>query len=194
MVVAEQGAAFVCGLGLVAGADPASDVRALGAVLHECVSGEPPGTPPRRLEVPGIPSAVAEAVDRATGANGPPFPSIAAFAEALAAAVAPASHAALAAYVDAAVPPDGDARAGPRRALSAALGEEEVVAELVVDLDPVPPPAASRAAVAPSASDAARVFAAPAPRRASARLPVVVGILALAIGFAVGFLAQRLLL
>jgi hypothetical protein len=189
VVLGEEGRAFVRGLGLVTGAEPAGDVRALGAVLHECVSGEPEGSPPRRLDVPGVPPVLAAVVDRATGADGPPFASVAALAEATAAAIAPASHAAVAAYADAIVPPDGEARAGLRRALSAAL-PEEVPAELVVDADPSPAPAGQMRS---ASTDAVRVFAAPPPPRASARLPLAVGAFALAAGFAIGFLAQRLL-
>jgi len=193
VVVGEQGAAFVCGLGLVAGAEPWDDVRALGAVLHECLAGEPAGRPPQRLELPGLPASLAAVVDRSTGADGPPFPSIAALAEAVAAAIVPATHPALAAYADAVVQPDEGARAALRGALAAALrdGAIEVSAELVVDPEPLEASAPSRSKVAAAAADAVRTFAAPAPPRASARLPIVIGVIALAVGFAVGFLAQR---
>ena len=60
----------------------------------------------------------------------------------------------------------------------------EVSAELIE-----PAPAAAMPPAPPR--EPARVFAAPSPRPASLRLPVVVALGALAAGFAIGFLAQR---
>jgi hypothetical protein len=189
VVIGDEGPAFLVGFGLAGGGDPVADVRALGATLFECLAGEPAGVPPRKVDLPGLSAALAAAVDRATGADGPPLQSAAALAEALAAAISPAPHHAVAAYADAVSPPDGGERARLRRALDAALGGDavEVSAEL---LEPEPPPAGAVPAALP-AREPARVFAAPSRRRASSRLPVVLGAIAFLVGFAAGFLAER---
>jgi hypothetical protein len=201
LVISDDGPAFVSGLGLGTASDLAADVRALGAALHECLAGEPAGAPPRKLDVPGLPAALVAAVDRATGADGPPLPTVAALAEAVAAAIAPASHGAVAAYADAVLPPDAGERARLRRVLSAALGGD--ILEVSAELLEAGPPAGPGAGSAPGGGEAsgggratqtlesARVFAAPSRRPASSRLPVVVGVIALAAGFAAGFFAQR---
>lgn len=198
IVVGEDGSAFVCGLGLAGGGDPAKDLLALGAVLHEVLAGEPPGEPPQPLGVPGIPAALAAAVDRATGAAGPPFPSVAALGEAIAAASPPAAHAAVAAYADAVLPADEGERAELGRALASALGveAEEVPDDLIVEATD-PHVRASTAAprpdgptAPPRTPDAVGTFPKPRPRRGS-RLPLFVGLIGLAAGLAAGFTLSR---
>jgi hypothetical protein len=161
-----------------AGGDPDGDLRALGAALHECLAGEPPGAPPSRLDIPGVPAALAAVVDRATGAAPAGYASAAALAEAIADAVAaPATPAEVAAYVDAIVlPEEGERAAVPGPAAS-------------------PTPAASPEPAglgAPRSPDSVRTFPLPAPARPPSRLlPVIVAAVALAVGFGIGFLAQR---
>ena len=204
ILVAGGGEAFVSGLGLEPDSAPEADVRALGAVLHECLAGEAPGTPPRRLDTPGIPEALAAAVDRAVGADGPSFAAAGAFADAVAAAVAPADHASVAAYADAVVPADEGERGAVAATLAAALGrrEEERVPE-----EPPPPVAAgagpgtsapapldpllAEPPARPAPPDAAGTFPRPALGRARSRVPLIVGAVALAAGFAIGFVAAR---
>ena len=198
IVVGEDGSAFVCGLGLAGGGDPAKDLLALGAVLHEVLAGEPPGEPPQPLGVPGIPAALAAAVDRATGAAGPPFPSAAALGEAIAAASPPAAHAAVAAYADAVLPADEGERAELGRALASALGveAEEVPDDLIVEAtDPhvrasIAAPRQDGPTAPPRTPDAVGTFPKPRPRRGS-RLPLFVGLIGLAAGLAAGFTLSR---
>jgi len=196
IVVGEDGAAFVCGLGLAGGGDPAADLRALGAVLHELLAGEPPGRPARALDVPGIPAALAAAVDRATGAASPPFASAAALGQVVAAA-SPTTHAAVAAYADAVLPADEGERAELGRALASALGgePEEIADELIVErTDPRvrAPAAAPRGATEPPRTpDAVGTFPKPARPRRGSRVPAIVAVLGLAAGFAAGFVLSR---
>jgi hypothetical protein len=200
IVVGEDGGAFVCGLGLAGGGEPAADVRALGAVLFECVAGEPPGEPPRRLDVPGDAAALASAVDRATGAAGEPFSSAETFAAAIAAALPPADHGAVAAYADAILPRDEGERSELRRTLASALGAGdalEVSAELVVEptdpgvAAPAPPAPASGRTGPPRTPDVVGTFPRPLKPARASRLPLAVAALCLAAGFAIGRAAAR---
>ena len=197
------------GLGLEPEPAPEADVRALGAVLHECLAGEVPGTPPRRLDAPGIPEALAAAVDRAVGAGGPSFAAAGAFADAVAAAVAPADHAAVAAYADAVLPADEGERGAVAATLAAALGRREEergpeergpeepppqVADSGVPGTPAPAPpdpVLAEPPARPAPPDAAGTFPRPDLGRARSRVPLVVGAVALAAGFAIGFVAAR---
>jgi len=200
IVVGEDGTAFVCGLGLAGGGDPAADLRALARVLHEVLAGEPPADPPRRLDVPGIPEALASAVDRAAGVDGPPFASAAVLGEAIAAAAPATTHAAVAAYADAILPADEGERAELGRALASALGAvpAEVVDELVVEptdpqvrAPPPGPPAGGGPTAPPRTPDAVGTFPKPGrPPRAS-RVPAIVAVLGLAVGIAAGFALSR---
>ena len=185
IVVGDRGDISLSGLGLVAGATPEADLRRLGAILHECVAGEPPAEPPRPLDVPGVPPALAAAVDRATGAAHHGLDGPASLAAALGAALAtPAAPSDVAAYVDAILPPDEGERAAVRTTLAAALDR--------VATSPATPGQPLRAATTP---ESARTFARPAPPSTAvrSRLPVVAGAIALAVGFAAGLAAQRTL-
>ncbi len=199
IVVGEDGAAFVCGLALAGGGEPADDLRALGSVLFECVAGEPLPEPPRRLEAHGIPAALAAAVDRATGAAGAPFDSAASLAAALAAALPPATHASVAAYVDAILPQDEGERAELRRTLETALpgAEADEVSEDIV-VEPtrpvVPAPIAARPSARtapPRTPDAAGTFPKPAAPARASRVPLAVALLCLAAGFGIGVSQSR---
>jgi hypothetical protein len=137
-----------------------------------------------------VPEALAAAVDRASGATAPGYPSATALAEAIVAGIAaPATAADVAAYADAVVPPDEGERQALRRALEAGLAAAAG--------DAPPPPPAPPAAVVPAAPpparslDSGQTFPMPRPTRVASRLPFLVGVIALAIGFAVGFAAQR---
>lgn len=206
LVIAEDGAARLAGFGAGGAAAPEDDVRALGAVLHECLAGEPPGAPPAALDVPGVPPSLAAAVAAATGAGGGAGPpSAAAFAQAIAASGKVASHADVAAYAEAIAPAAADAEGAIPVATEAA---EEVSAELVqpgpaparappgrvrVAPEPVPEPLPRPPATRPGV-DPAGVFAAPAPAPAPrrSRAPLAVALVCLAGGFAAGFALGRL--
>ncbi|MGC3997004.1 MAG: PEGA domain-containing protein [Anaeromyxobacter sp.] len=168
LVVGEDGATRVSGLGVHGGREPRADLRALAAVLHEALSGEPPGTPPATLEVPGVPPALAAVVDLALGAApGGPFPTAASLAEAIAAALPPAAGGALAAYAEAVGPPrEGAAPVAPAPEAVPEVSAEliapaapqlpEVSAELIAPAPPRPAPAPPPPAMAPPAAAAPR--------------------------------------
>jgi hypothetical protein len=196
ILVAEDGTSLVEGVGTGAGRSPPEDVRALAEVLHEAIAGEPPPVPPRPLELPGVPPALAAVVDRALGsAPGGPFPSAAALAEALSAAFAPATKDAVAVYAEAAAPPPASPPPFPEPPPFA--DAPEVSAELInpsaagtmLESTPTATPAASERTPVP---DAAITF--PAPRAAGARrrMPLAAVLVALGlVGFGVGFAASR---
>ncbi len=200
IVIGEDGAAFACGFGLAGGVEPEADVCALGAVLFECLAGEPPRVPPGPLDVPGVAAALATAVDRATGAQGEPFASAAALAGAVVAAIPPASHDAVAAYVDAILPVGEGERAELDRTLATALGRTDAgevpdVPEVVVE--PTAPGLAAPHArpvgrgVPPATPDAAGTFPKPSPRHRGSRIPVLVAVVCLGAGFAIGLELAR---
>jgi len=106
VLVAEDGSSLVTGIGAGGGRSVAEDVRALAAVLHEAITGEPAESPARPLSAPGVSVALAAVVDRALGAApGGPFPSAQAFSEAVTQAYPPAAVEAVAVYAEAAAPP-----------------------------------------------------------------------------------------
>jgi hypothetical protein len=201
ILVGEDGAALVTGFGTGAAAEPADDVRALAAVLHECLAGEPPGSPPSSLEEAGISSVLSAAVARGLGAAPDAPRSAAALVEAVVAAGSVASHADVAAYVDAILPPGEGARGELSRALAAALGgnAEEVSEDYIVEptdpavrpAEPTPEPLPRPPSTRPGA-DPAGVFAAPARSARRSRAPVVAALVCAALGFAAGFGAARL--
>ena len=143
VLVLESGAALVSGLATGAGTDPVADVRALAAILYECLAGEPPASPAAVLDAPGVAAPLAAVVDRALGAvPGGPFASAAALGAAIADALAPATWGAVAAYVEVVLPAGGGERAALTRLVTRALGSrvagapgapDEISAELIVD-------------------------------------------------------------
>ncbi len=202
VVVAEDGSALVSGFGTGGGGDPNADVRALAALLCECLAGEAPADPPRALEAPGIPAGLAAAVSRGLGVTPEGVPaSAAALAAAIAASGPLASHADVAAYAEAILPGGEGDRAEQRRALAAALGggeAEEVSEDLIVEpTEPVPRPAPIEPLPRPPATrpgaDPAGVFPAPpAPTRRRSRAPLAVALVLVAVGFGAGFAATRI--
>ncbi len=138
LVLEEDGATALGGLGAGLGEDPAADVRALAAVLHECLTGEPPASPPRPLDSPGVPPALGAVVDLALGATGgQPLRSAGVLGEAIAAALPLAAREAVAAYVEAILPAAEGERAALARLVARAIGDEadaEVEADLGLEL------------------------------------------------------------
>jgi eukaryotic-like serine/threonine-protein kinase len=172
ILVAEDGAALVTGFGMGSAAEPAEDVRALAAILHECLAGEPPGQPPAPLEEAGVGAALAAAVARPLGAGADAAVSASALAGAVAAAGPVASHADVAAYVDAILPPGEGARGELARALAdagaPAVAEAEEVSEdyIVEPTEPAvrrPEPAAAAPAGRPERAAGAEPSAPPEP-------------------------------
>jgi hypothetical protein len=135
LVLGEDGGTSISGLGAGLGEDPAADVRALAAVLHECLAGDPPASPPCPLDSPGVPPALGAVVDLALGATGgQPLRSAAVLGEAIAAALPLAAREAVAAYVEAILPAAEGERAAVARLMARTMGEEaevELVEELV---------------------------------------------------------------
>lgn len=206
ILVDEGGAAALAGFATAGRGEEAADVRALAAALHECLAGEPPGDPPRGLEEPGIPPALASVVNRALGAEPGGALDAVAFGAAIQGAGPVASRRAVASYAEAILPAGEGSRAALRAAVDLSLrGAEiaEVSAELVVDPSqpaiprasafrrpvdtaPLPRPPSTRPGV-----DPAGVFRAPQAVRARSPLPLVAGACALA-GFVIGFAAVRI--
>ncbi|HSN92178.1 MAG TPA: PEGA domain-containing protein [Anaeromyxobacteraceae bacterium] len=155
LLVTPTGATVVAGFcgEAPAGAEPADDLRALGAILYECLAGEPPPEARRPLDAPGVPPALAAAVERALAGER----SAEALSRALAQAVAPAGREGTAAYADAIVPADEGARADRRKLVERAApaptppredraAAEEVAEDAIVgEPTPIPAPADSLA-------------------------------------------------
>ncbi|HUL60827.1 MAG TPA: PEGA domain-containing protein [Anaeromyxobacteraceae bacterium] len=166
ILIGPDGVAAVSGFGMPGRAAAADDLRGAGALLYECLAGEPPPDPVRALDDPGVAAALAAVVDRALAADAAArYPSAAAMAEGVSKAVSPAPHAAVASYVDAILPVEEGERAARRSrvddalaaALASAAGPEEISEDAIVgaatplpqDLvartaagDPTPSPAA----------------------------------------------------
>ena len=139
ILVTEHGEVLLCGMGrpFAEDASPQDDLRNLARLLLECL-------PPAASDLPGPLAAV---LDRVVVGEG--YPTAAAFAEAVAAAVTPADRAAVAARVEASQSEGMPAWLAHRRALEQALQvEEQPAAE-----EPTP--------AAPELEDAATVEATP---------------------------------
>ncbi|WP_242360458.1 PEGA domain-containing protein [Anaeromyxobacter sp. SG17] len=161
LVVAADGATVLTGLGAGLGEETAADVRALAAILHECLVGEPPQAPPRPLDAPGIPPALAAVVDLALGATGgQPLRSAGVLGEAIAAALPLAPREAVAAYAEAILPADEGERAALARLVARATGEDaeaDLAVELLEDGEP------AIAAATPTATPTPTPTASPSP-------------------------------
>ncbi|HYD43436.1 MAG TPA: PEGA domain-containing protein [Anaeromyxobacter sp.] len=168
ILVAEDGAALVTGVGTGAGRSAPDDVRSLAVALAEMITGEPPA-PAAALDSTGVPPALVAVVDRARGVGGEALPrSAAALAEALAAAFPPAAATAVAVYVESSAPPPAavPAPAAPASAAPPARAPAPGPA-------PAPPPLAASPATIPEVSAeliAPHARAAPEPPEVSAEL------------------------
>jgi len=114
IMLAEDGDVLLCGMGrpFAEDASPEGDLRQLARLLLESL-------PQARSAAPGSLEAV---LDRVLVGEG--YPTAAAFAEAVATAVAPADNAAVVAQVEASQPEGRPAWLGRRRVLEQALGAE----------------------------------------------------------------------
>jgi hypothetical protein len=204
VLVGEDGVSRLCGFGEGAGADPADDVRALAAVLHECLVGEPPGPSASPIDAPGVPAPLAAAVDRVLGAAPPGAPraTAAGLSEAIVAAGPIASQADVASYADAILPAEEGGRGALRRAVERASGEvaEEVSEDFIVEpTHPEQPrPVVSRELPRPPQTrpgvDPAGTFRAPAaPGAPRSPVPLVAAVAALCAvgGFGIGLALSR---
>lgn len=146
ILVTEDGEVLLCGMGrpFAEDASPQDDLRNLARLLLECL-------PPAAGDLPGPLAAV---LDRVVVGEG--YPTAAAFAEAVAAAVSPADRAAVAARVEASQSEGMPAWLAHRRALEEALQVEE------------PPAAEEPIPAAPELEEAATVEATPRPPEPSA--------------------------
>ena len=131
IMLAEDGAVLLCGTGRPFAEDASleDDLRGLARVLFECL-------PPSGGDTAGALEAV---LDRVLIGEG--FPTAAAFAEEIAAAVTPAPPSAVAARAEASQPEGTPAWLSRRRALAQALRAEEGAA--AEEVGPVPPGASS---------------------------------------------------
>jgi hypothetical protein len=136
IVLAEDGQVLLCGMGrpFAEDATPEDDLRDLARLLLESL------TP----AAGGLPGPLASVLDRVVMGEG--YATAAAFAEAVAAVVAPAESSAVVSRVEASQPEGMPAWLGHRRALAQALRAEEGAAA-----DEVAPPATPAAVEAPAA-------------------------------------------
>ncbi|WP_242354541.1 MULTISPECIES: PEGA domain-containing protein [unclassified Anaeromyxobacter] len=172
LVVAADGATVLTGLGAGLGEETAADVRALAAILHECLVGEPPQAPPRPLDAPGIPPALAAVVDLALGATGgQPLRSAGVLGEAIAAALPLAPREAVAAYAEAILPADEGERAALARLVARATGED-AEADLAVELLEDGEPAMVAATPTPTPTATANASPSPSPTAMATGNPV----------------------
>jgi hypothetical protein len=187
ILVAEDGTSLVSGVGTGGGRSAADDVRALAAVAAELLTGEAPLA--GRLDVPGVPAAVAAVIDRARGIAGEPLTGAAAFAAALAGAFPPATASAVAVYVGAVTPPPGVVPAAVPPRPPPVPEVLEVSAELIAPGrfgagEATPEPTAERT----PPPDAAITFPAPPRPTQARRLPRATLLLALVVvGLTIGF-------
>jgi hypothetical protein len=198
ILVAEDGASLVTGVGTGAGRSAPDDVLSLAGALAEMVSGEP-SRPGAALDPTGVPAALAAAIDRARGVGGEAQPTAAAaLAGVLSAAFPPAATSAVAVYVESSAPPPAAIVPPPVRPAAAplpsasAMAIPEVSAELIAPgrTGSTEPPEVSAELVPPP--DAARTF--PAPHRAAPRRrlhPTLVLLAVVVPGFLLGFAIAR---
>jgi len=120
ILVGLDGSVVVSGFGRAAEGDgtpptPLEDVRALGALLLQCLAGEQPSG----AGLPGVPDRLAEVATRAEAGQG--FESADALRRAITDAVPLASPERVRAWADGVMPPDAGTRARRRRSLQSAL-------------------------------------------------------------------------
>jgi len=159
IAIGPDGAALVGGAGAGGEGGIAADVRALAALLHECLAGEPPGPEATGLDQPGIPPALAEVARAALAAPGSDREAAGALGAAIVAALPLADRAAVAAYAEAILPEGEGARAEMRARLAAATHRPAPSAPgaggEAPSAPPALPPSAGSGAAAPAAAPAA---------------------------------------
>ena len=165
VLVGTDGRVVVSGFGRAAEGDgpvptAAEDVRALAALLLQCLAGEQPSA----AGLPGVPDRLAEVASRAAE-TGKAFEDAGRFREALEAAVPLAGIERVRAWADGVLPPDAGTRGRRRRSLESALAS-------VSEAKATPAPAAlSRPAPAPElevSEDSIVASATPLPGTAAA--------------------------
>lgn len=160
VLVGVDGTVVVSGFGRAAEGDgspptPAEDVRALGALLLQCLAGEQPTD----AGLPGVPDLLAEVAKKADA--GQPFESAEAFRKAVADAVPLATAERVRTWADGVLPPEAGTRGRRRRslqeALAAALAEALEVSDdsIVASATPVPGTLAAAKPTVPAARAAA---------------------------------------
>jgi hypothetical protein len=189
VLVAVDGSVVVSGFGRQTEGDgpiptPAQDVRALGALLLECLGGEEPSA----AGLPGVPDRLAGVAARAAG-PGAPFDGPGALRAAIAEAVQLGGREAVKAWADRVLPPEAGTRGRRRRSLEAALAAPAEAARATL---PVRPPAARAAPAAAEevAEDAIVAALTPVPRAVPPAVPTQVSD-DLIVGEATGPMAER---
>ena len=135
VLVGIDGGVLVSGFGRAAEGDgpvpgPAEDVRALAALLLQCLAGESPSA----AGLPGVPDRLAEVASRAAE-TGEAYEDAGRFREALEAAVPLAGPERVKAWADGVLPSDAGTRGRRRRSLESALS---AAAEPEATPDPAP--------------------------------------------------------
>jgi hypothetical protein len=103
LLVADDGATLLCGTGTAGGGAQADDVRAVGAVLLECLLGDPSSPAGELAAASEIPPALLEVARRAA-APAAPLEDAEALSAAIREAIRPAPPEAMAAYLEAIMP------------------------------------------------------------------------------------------
>lgn len=122
LLVADDGATLLCGTGTAGGGAQADDVKAVGAVLRECLLGDPSAPPVEHAGASEIPPQVLEVMRRAVGDSPEAaYADAEALAGAIREAIRPAPPEAMAAYLEAILPAGEGERGELLRLVASAL-------------------------------------------------------------------------